>query len=102
MMLLINNINRLVTVWSHNLNHPRGSESQPIIDDVVMYVTTYSTTVAIDAFSGKQLWKADLNFPADIAKTVCLRSSKHTRPIPQTRSLESVQTHCLEIQRYEK
>ena len=66
-----NNVSRLVPVWSHNLNNPRGSESQPIIYDGVMYVTTYSTTVAIDALSGKQVWKAELNFPADIAKTVC-------------------------------
>jgi len=65
------NVKRLVPIWSHNLNNARGSESQPIIHNGVMYVTTYSSTVAIDALSGKQLWKVDLDFPADIAKTVC-------------------------------
>lgn len=65
------NVKRLVPIWSHNLNNARGSESQPIIYNGVMFVTTYTTTVAIDALSGKQLWKVDLNFPADIAKTVC-------------------------------
>ena len=65
------NVKRLVPVWSHNLNNARGSESQPIIYNGVIYATTYTSTVAIDALSGKQLWKVDLDFPADIAKTVC-------------------------------
>ena len=43
------NVGRLVPVWNYSLNNPQGQESQPIVYDGTMYVTTHTSTVAIDA-----------------------------------------------------
>lgn len=65
------NVARLVPVWNYSLNNSQAQESQPIVKDGVMYVTTHSSTVAIDALSGKQIWKQELEFPSDLAKYHC-------------------------------
>ena len=48
------NIAKLTPVWNYSLNNSQGQESQPIIFDGVMYVTTHTSTVAIDAMTGRQ------------------------------------------------
>ena len=46
-------VKRLVPVWSYSLNNDTGEESQPLIYDGVMYVTSQNKTVAIDTLTGK-------------------------------------------------
>ena len=65
------NVSRLVPVWAYSLNNPQGQESQPIVHDGVMYVTTHTSTVAIDALSGRQVWKQELEFAPDVFKMAC-------------------------------
>ena len=65
------NVARLVPVWNYSLNNSQGQESQPIIYNGVMYVTTHTSTVAIDAMTGRQVWKQDLEFPSDVFKMAC-------------------------------
>lgn len=65
------NVGKLVPVWNYSLNNSQAQESQPIVMDGVMYVTTHSSTVAIDAVTGKQIWKQELDFPSDLAKYHC-------------------------------
>ena len=65
------NVAKLTPVWTYSLNNPQGQESQPIIFDGVMYVTTHTSTVAIDALSGRQIWKQDLEFASDVFKMAC-------------------------------
>lgn len=65
------NVSRLAPVWAYSLNNPQGQESQPIVYNGVMYVTTYNTTVAIDPLTGKQIWKADYELPQDVFKYAC-------------------------------
>jgi len=65
------NVSQLVPVWAYSLNNPQGQESQPIVWNGVMYVTTHTSTVAIDALSGKQVWKQDLEFAPDVFKMAC-------------------------------
>ena len=47
------------------LDDSRGQESFPLIKDGVMYVTTHNATIAIDAASGKQIWKTAVDYPAE-------------------------------------
>ena len=65
------NVSKLAPVWNYSLNNSQGQESQPIVYEGVMYVTTHTSTVAIDALTGRQVWKQELEFPSDIAKYHC-------------------------------
>jgi alcohol dehydrogenase (cytochrome c) len=62
---------KLSPVWGFSLNNTQGQEAQPIIQNGVMYVTTHSDTFAIDAISGKQLWRTPLELPSDVFKLAC-------------------------------
>ena len=65
------NVGKLVPVWNYSLNNSQGQESQPIVYDGVMYVTTHTSTVAVDALTGKQIWKQELEFASDVFKMAC-------------------------------
>ena len=62
---------KLAPAWSYSLNNPQGQESQPIIHEGVMYVTTHSATMAINPLTGKQIWKHDIELPQDVFKMAC-------------------------------
>jgi alcohol dehydrogenase (cytochrome c) len=64
-------VKRLVPVWNFSLNNPQAQESQPIVHDGVMYVTTHTDTFAIDVLSAKQVWRNTLEFAADVPKMAC-------------------------------
>jgi len=64
-------VKRLVPVWNFSLNNPQAQENQPIISEGVMYVTTHTETFAIDALTGKQVWRNTLEFAADVPKMAC-------------------------------
>jgi alcohol dehydrogenase (cytochrome c) len=65
------NVSKLVPVWNYSLNNSQGQESQPIVYDGVMFVTTHTSTVAIDALTGRQIWKQELEFASDVFKMAC-------------------------------
>ena len=65
------NVEKLVPVWTYSLNNPQGQESQPVIFDGVMFVTTHTSTVAVDALTGRQIWKQELEFASDVFKMAC-------------------------------
>jgi alcohol dehydrogenase (cytochrome c) len=65
------NVHDLVPVWNYSLNNPQGQESQPIVWQGVMYVTTHTSTVAIEALTGRQVWKQELEYAADVFKMAC-------------------------------
>lgn len=65
------NAGKLRPVWAYSLNNPQGQESQPIVHQGVMYVTTHNSTVALDPVTGKQIWKQDIELPQDVFKMAC-------------------------------
>jgi alcohol dehydrogenase (cytochrome c) len=65
------NVDKMVPVWTYNLNNLHGQESQPIIYDGMMFVTTHTATMAIDPLTGRQIWKQDLEFASDVFKMAC-------------------------------
>ena len=65
------NAAKLQPAWAYSLNNPQGQESQPIIHEGVMYVTTFNSTVALDPLTGKQLWKQEIELPQDVFKYAC-------------------------------
>ncbi len=61
----------LVPAWSLSLENDGGEESQPLLHDGVMYINSYKSTIAVDARSGKRLWKYELQFPQPMFRVVC-------------------------------
>jgi len=65
------NVRRLVPAWSYSMAGNYGEESQPLLTDGVMYVTSHDTTVALDALTGREIWKTMLEYPPETTRVVC-------------------------------
>ena len=50
-------VKTLVPLWTLSLGENHGLQTQPLVIDGVMYVTTHDSTHAIDARTGRQIWK---------------------------------------------
>ncbi len=65
------NVGKMVPVWSYSLNDLQGGEGFPIVKDGVIYVTTHSATAAVDALTGKAIWRVTHEYPPEALKVVC-------------------------------
>src|SRR5215470_4966469 len=66
-----NNVKRLVPAWSYSMSDNRGQEDQPLLKDGIIYLTDHEKTVALDAISGKAIWKSMIEYPPDTTRVVC-------------------------------
>ena len=64
-------VKNLVPVWNYSFNDDRSEESQPLVYQGVIYVTSHNATMAIDAKTGKQIWKTKVEYPAETPRIVC-------------------------------
>ena len=65
------NIKRLVPVWNVSLQNDLGEQAQPMIYDGVMFVSNARWTYAIDALTGKVLWRTPVNYDPNTPSVVC-------------------------------
>ena len=65
------NVRHLVPAWSYSLDDNRSEESQPIVYQGVIYLTTHNATMAIDAKTGHQIWKSKVDYPPETPRIVC-------------------------------
>ncbi|MBD2859538.1 PQQ-dependent dehydrogenase, methanol/ethanol family [Spongiibacter sp. KMU-158] len=66
------NVNTLGLSWSFDTEYSRGLEGTPIVVDGVMFVTgNWNMVYALDAVTGKLLWKYDPKVPREWAKMAC-------------------------------
>src|ERR1700693_1497375 len=65
------NAKNLVPVWNYSLADDRSEESQPIVYQGVVYVSSNSATMAVDVKTGKQIWKTKVEYPAETPRIVC-------------------------------
>ncbi len=66
------NVDELGLAWSFDLETERGVESTSIVVDGVMYATSaWSIVHALDARTGKPLWRFDPQVPKDKSKHAC-------------------------------
>src|SRR5262245_49182386 len=66
------NVGRLREVWSFETGLGRGHEATPIVHDGVLYFTgSWSVVFAVDARTGKQLWKYDPQVEKITAQKAC-------------------------------
>jgi alcohol dehydrogenase (cytochrome c) len=64
-------VKRLVPAWSYSMGDNRGMEAQPLVKDGVIFITDHQKTVAIDALTGKEIWKSLIEYPPETARVVC-------------------------------
>ena len=66
------NVGDLKLVWSFSTDSDRGLEATPLVVDGVMYTTApWSVVFALDAKTGKQLWKYDPKVPKEHGRFAC-------------------------------
>ena len=66
------NVKNLGLAWSFDTDTTRGLEATPIIVDGVMYTTgSWSVVFALDARTGRQLWKWDPQVPRTFGQRAC-------------------------------
>jgi PQQ-dependent dehydrogenase (methanol/ethanol family) len=69
------NISQLGLAWSYDIDEVRPVEAMPLVVDGVMYVTApWSKVYALDAATGKELWRYDPEVPKSFEPTDCCRS----------------------------
>ncbi len=65
-------VGQLGLAWVHDLETDRGQEATPIMVDGVLYlVSAYDVVEAVDATSGKLLWRYDPEVRAASARSCC-------------------------------
>ncbi|RNL63485.1 PQQ-dependent dehydrogenase, methanol/ethanol family [Zhongshania marina] len=68
----VGNVADLSLAWSFDTDFNRGLEATPIVIDGVLYLTgNWSVVYALDARSGKLLWKYDPQVPREWGKMAC-------------------------------
>jgi quinohemoprotein ethanol dehydrogenase len=66
------NAGELGLAWTFDIDHNRGQEATPIVVDGIMYTTgAWSIVYALDAVTGKLLWKHDPEVPRQRAQQGC-------------------------------
>ena len=65
------NAKDLVPVWNYSYADDRSEESQPLVYQGVIYVTTHNATMAMDVKTGKQIWKTKVEYPPETPRIVC-------------------------------
>ena len=65
------NVKKLVPMWSYAITDNRGAEAFPVIKDGVIYTTSHNATMAVDAMTGKQIWRTNHEYPPETLRIVC-------------------------------
>ena len=66
------NVSKLGVAWEYQTGTVRGLEASPIVVDGVMFITgNWGVVEAMDARTGKQLWKYDPEVPGEWARNAC-------------------------------
>ena len=64
-------VKRLVPAWSYSMADNNGQQSHPLVKDGVIYITDHVKTVALDALTGKQIWKSVIEYAPETTRVVC-------------------------------
>lgn len=65
------NVKRLVPAWAYSMADNNGQQGHALVMDGVMYITDHAKTVALDALTGKQIWKSVIEYPPETTRVVC-------------------------------
>src|SRR5437016_6319457 len=62
------NVKRLVPVWSTSLMNDLGELAAPVVYDGVIYAINTKWTFAIDAETGRQIWRTPVQIEPDVKR----------------------------------
>ncbi len=66
------NVNRLGFAWQYDLGTRRGQEATPVVIDGVMYTSgTWGFVYALDAATGRELWRFDPHVAGQAGRNPC-------------------------------
>ena len=65
------NVANLVPAWTTALETDRGQEGQPLLYDGKLFVVTHEATFALDARTGRKLWRNKLRYNKKMLRMVC-------------------------------
>jgi alcohol dehydrogenase (cytochrome c) len=65
------NVSKLVPLWAYSLADLQGGEAFPVVKDGVIFATTHNATVAVDALTGKQIWRVLHDYPPETLRVIC-------------------------------
>ncbi|TFG93748.1 MAG: PQQ-dependent dehydrogenase, methanol/ethanol family, partial [Myxococcales bacterium] len=66
------NVAKLGLAWTYAIGSTRGVEATPIVHDGVMYATgSWSVVFALDARTGRELWRFDPEVPGAVGAHAC-------------------------------
>src|SRR4051794_35194118 len=65
------NVKKLVPKWAYSMADNHGGESMPLVKDGVIYTTSHNKTVAVDALTGKEIWRVTHDYPPETTRIVC-------------------------------
>ncbi len=66
------NVKNLGLAWTYEMGAERGVEATPLVANGVMYVTgPWSIVYALNALTGKELWKYDPDVPKNYGEKAC-------------------------------
>ena len=66
------NVSELAPAWVYPTGQARGHEATPIVVDGVLYATTnWSIVFALDAQTGRKLWRYDPQVPREKGRDAC-------------------------------
>jgi len=66
-----NTVKDLQPLWNYSYDDNRAEESQALVYNGVIYVTTNAATMAVNAKTGRQIWKTRVDYPAETPRIVC-------------------------------
>src|ERR1700750_986974 len=64
-------VKNLVPGWNYSFNDDRSEESQPLVYQGVLFVTSHNAPMAGDAKTGKKIGKSKIEYPAETPRIVC-------------------------------
>ena len=64
-------VKRLVPAWSYSMADNRGLEGQALVKDGMVFITDHEKTVAVDALTGREIWKTMIEYPPETTRVVC-------------------------------
>jgi alcohol dehydrogenase (cytochrome c) len=64
-------VKHLVPLWSYSLENNTGEESQALVRDGMMFITSQDKTVALDPLTGREIWKTRISYAPEALKVVC-------------------------------
>ncbi len=65
-------VERLGLAWSYATGSRRGLEATPLVVDGTLYATsTWSVVFALDAATGRELWRYDPKVPREVGRKAC-------------------------------